>query len=284
MDARRSISILISLLFLAASCTEIPPEINPQEEGPVEPGDTVTVVVQSRQVLIEEFTGVRCVNCPAGAATIERLIDQHEGRLIAVSIHAGFFARPYPESLYDFQTADGNNLQIYLGDPFGYPTAVVNRRLFDGEGDLQLSQASWAGYIQQEIDRSSRVYLGIGSRYDTLRRELAATVKIEVVEEISEEDVRLSLALTEDGIADRQLTPDGEQADYIHNHVLRDMITPYDGISLATPLLPGESRSEGFVFEIPETWQAANCHLVAFLHLAGEQKDVLQVIQAGIID
>jgi len=278
-------NVLFCLLLLISACSEVPPEINPRMDGMQDPGDTATVDVQERQVLIEEFTGVRCVNCPAGAAAIERLMEQHEGRIIAVSIHAGFFARPYQEtSRYDFRTNAGNSLQSYLGEPLGYPTAVVNRRRFEGEPDLQLGQSLWPGYVQQELARPPRLYLDMDVNYNAVSRNLDVTVQLSVAEDIPEEEIRLSLALTEDGIADAQLTPEGEKPDYLHNHVLRDMITPFDGTPLETPLTSGENRSQRFSYQLPEAWQTERCHLVAFVHLAGEQKEVLQAIERGLVN
>jgi hypothetical protein len=86
----------VALLFVIAAffntgCEEIPPTVTPfMGETP----DTVVdVTSQQRQVLIEEFTGVRCVQCPAGAAEIETLLALHGDQLVAVAIHAGdFFA------------------------------------------------------------------------------------------------------------------------------------------------------------------------------------------------
>ena len=43
-----------------------------------------------RSVLLEDFTGQRCVNCPNAAEEIEKLIEQYgEDAIIAVSIHSG---------------------------------------------------------------------------------------------------------------------------------------------------------------------------------------------------
>lgn len=110
------------LSFLLSACEEIPPTLNPVDPNPGGGG------AMPRKVLIEEFSGVKCVNCPAGSEAIENLIKIYGDQLIAISIHAGFFAPPYAESKYDFRSADGTNLLSYLGEPLGYPTAVVNRK------------------------------------------------------------------------------------------------------------------------------------------------------------
>ncbi|MDV7402453.1 hypothetical protein RZS08_64120, partial [Arthrospira platensis SPKY1] len=65
-------------------------------------------------MLIEEFTGVRCVQCPAGSADIETYLAIHGEQLIAVSIHAGGFSFPFDESVHDFRTEEGEALNSFL--------------------------------------------------------------------------------------------------------------------------------------------------------------------------
>jgi hypothetical protein len=266
---------LIACFFLLTNCSEIPPEINPIDPNTGGEG-------QQRSVLVEEYTGVRCVNCPAGSEALKALIDIYGDRLAVVSFHAGFFAPPYPESLYDFRTDDGNNLLSFLGEPLGYPAAVVNRRLFDGERRLQVGQGLWAGYIAEEIVVPPKMEIDLAVSYDSLSRELDITVDLTVVESLAGEEVQLSIALTEDDIADVQLTPQGKQADYVHKHVLRDMITNFDGNLLTEELSAGAEISRSFSYTINADWDATKCKVIAFVSLGGEVKDVLQVQQAEV--
>lgn len=59
----------------------------------VAPGDRLIEIPAAavrRNVLIEEFTGQRCLNCPEATAVIKTLQDNYSAdRLIAVAIHAG---------------------------------------------------------------------------------------------------------------------------------------------------------------------------------------------------
>ncbi|MBK7873121.1 MAG: Omp28-related outer membrane protein [Saprospiraceae bacterium] len=222
-------------LFLAAcslwllSCEEIPPIISPIDPNPG--GGEV-----QRSILVEEYTGVRCVNCPAGSEALQALINIYGERLVVVSFHAGFFAPPYPESKFDLRTPDGDNLLNFLGSPLGYPAAVVNRRLFDGEPRLQLGQSQWPGYIAQEIAIAPKVKIELQRNYNDANRQLTLNVNLEVLENLDATDVRLSVALTEDDIEDVQLTPAGKQTDYKHKHVLRDMLSNFDGNPLTESL------------------------------------------------
>ncbi|RME11560.1 MAG: hypothetical protein D6816_01945 [Bacteroidetes bacterium] len=271
--------LMIALAF--ASCDEIAPTVT-GSMGNTGPGPDLTN--QQRQVLIEEFTGVRCVNCPAGSAAIEDLIAIHGPQLVAVSIHAGEFAPPYSDSQYDFRTPEGDQLLSYLGEPFGYPTAVVNRKLFDGEFDLQLGQSQWAGYIQQELQEPPKVKLKIEPSYNAQTEKLDALITILVVEDVVEPDVRLSIMITESGVQDMQLTPSGKQADYTHKHILRTMMTNYDGAVISDELTAGKQITKSFSMDWNPDWDVNNCDILAFVSLGGTAKDVLQAHHVHIIE
>lgn len=275
---------LFFLFFLVAGCSEIPPEVNPIVDNPGSPGSGGAVADQQRQVLIEEFTGVRCVNCPAGAAAIQALRDQHGERVVVLSIHAGFFSRPYDESRYDFQTTAGDRLLDLLGAPIGYPSAVIDRKLFDGENDLQLGQGLWPGFVNQQLSEKPAVRIDLAPAYEEGSRRLSVDVTIYVDREIREDDIRLSLALTENGISDVQLAPSGKVVDYRHQHVLRAMITNTDGNPLREAFTPEAVISKRFELTLEDGWQAKNCHVVGFVHLGGGVKEVLQAHEAKVTD
>ena len=86
-----------------------------------------------KRVLIEEFTGRKCPNCPTGAQTIANIQAYYEGRVVAVAIHAGMYAMPTGSAFsdMDFRTEAGNTYNDTYS-PQGYPAAMVDRKTFDG--------------------------------------------------------------------------------------------------------------------------------------------------------
>ncbi|MEM9822760.1 MAG: Omp28-related outer membrane protein [Bacteroidota bacterium] len=267
---KRILPFILMLAFF--SCSEQTPEIpclscEQETGGPDDP--------QLKKVLIEEFTGVHRVNCPAGSVEIEGLLDFYGSGLIAVSIHAGFFSDPYPESQFNFQTDEGEALNNFLDFPQGYPTAVINRKLFSSEDDLQLDRSSWGGYVAQELDLETEVNLTLALSYDSATRELRATTTINPLVDQSDE-VRISVMLTETDIADVQLTPDGEQADYLHKHVLRDMLTPFDGEMINEAFVAGASIEKTHSIVLKDEWVANKMDVVVFVHKAGSSREILQ--------
>jgi len=73
---------IFTLLFMTPSCDVIDQPF----KGNVQ--DT-TSTQQQRNVLIEDFTGHRCKNCPKASKAIEALVDAYGSRIIGLAIHAG---------------------------------------------------------------------------------------------------------------------------------------------------------------------------------------------------
>lgn len=61
----------LTLVLLLGSCEEIPPTITPCQTD--------------RVVLVEEFTGIDCVNCPIGADKLKSIADQNPGKVVVVA-------------------------------------------------------------------------------------------------------------------------------------------------------------------------------------------------------
>ena len=280
---RKHILLAILLITLGFSCEENTPEIDCLSCDE----ETIILEPQDRRVLIEEFTGVRCINCPAGSVEIENLLSIHGERLIPVSIHAAFFANPYDENQYDFRTDEGEFIINLLGLPEAYPSAVIDRRLFAGESDLQLvGKELWAGRIAEQLTESALVSLNIETDFNATTRSLAVRVTGGALEAIDEE-VRLTIMVTENNIKDAQLTPEsspGLDLEYSHKHVLRRVLTAYDGDQIEETLAAGSVFEASYITDIPENWVPANCKVITFVHLAGDRKDVLQATQISFTD
>ncbi len=268
----KKLSFLSIIVFaLCFSCKEIQPVIPPFGDG----GGSVIVTPESRKVLIEEFTGVSCVNCPQGAAQIEDLISIHGESLIAISIHAGFFSSPYPGQ-QDFRTEEGSAILNLLGGESSYPAGVINRKIFDGEIDHQVGQASWAGHIANELTEDAKVTIDISTNYNSETRKLDIDVTGGAIE-IIDGALRISVMVVETNIKDKQLTPDGLIDDYSHKHVLRDMLTDATGDELALEgLAVNETYEKSYSMVLPEAWESGNCSVVAFVHETGTTTTVLQ--------
>jgi len=270
---------LFALIVLAfAACQEVTPDIDPPSVNNTAPVDTTDEVL--RHVLIEEFTGVRCVNCPQGAQLIETLINTHGERLIAVSIHAGFFASPLPESQFDLSTDTGDQLDALIGPVQAYPSAAINRNSFDTGGKIY-PPTFWAGFVEEELAIEPQVDVQIANSFNENNGELTTDITVNFLKTLTD-DLSLSVMITENNIVDAQLDAPGIVEDYVHKHVLRAMLTNLAGNPIPTQDVE-TSLEESFIFNIPAGWDVSNCSVVAFVHRAAPDLEVLQASEEKLL-
>lgn len=265
----KRLSYLLLLVFIGLiACEEkeiVIPEVLPDSD---------------RKVVIEEFTGVECVNCPQGSAELENLLGLYGENLIAVSIHAGIFSDPYPESKFDFRTDEGTNIQEFVGNPLGWPSAVVNRYNSTG-GRLQQPLNRWAGAIDEALSRDPMASVAGDLKFDRQNRTGSITVRSVALAPINE-PLYVTVLVKESHIEDVQLTPTGLKLDYDHKHVLRKVLTPYSGERMVDRLGVGEVASKTYQFAFDPEWVVDNCKIVAFVHFNGSTKEILQAEEFSI--
>lgn len=279
---KKSFLFILLSLFLWTGCEELPPTVNPLMGPPEEP--PIVVDDQLRNVLIEEFTGVTCVQCPGGSAEIEALLGIHGSRLVAVSIHAGDFSFPFPDSQVDFRSDEGNQLINYLGSPYGYPSAVINRKKFDGEFDLQLGKDQWAGYIELEKAETPKVRIGVRTDYNESTGGITVDAKLFVDETVDNPNARISVMITESGIVDKQDSTNGIIEDYEHKHVLRGMLTSFQGDAIPFDLVAGAEGEITFTGTLGADWVPDKCKVIVLVHINDADKDVLQAVEVDLVE
>lgn len=190
----------------------------------------------SLNILIEEFTGVRCVNCPRAHDLISNLQTTHPGRVFAAGIHTGLFASPYP-GRFDFRISEGPALEQLLGGTLGYPAGAVNRTRFPGENLMLISDQKWSGHVDDLMDDSAIVRISMPqSLYNASADRMEGRITVQWCEELSQNPnsnpVYLTLYLLQNNLIDWQLNTGGVDSQYVHRHVVRRLITPVNGFPL----------------------------------------------------
>ena len=241
----------------------------------------------NRVVLLEEFTGKACTHCPKGSREIENLLTLFPNNLVAVSIHAGPFADPASNPTYgpnDLRAPQAQDLFTLLGPVLFYPTGSVNR--VPVSGDMQLTLNQWASAISAILDEEPAIELSIENEYNDASRELQVTVSGIGKYSVSG-DLRLSVMLVESNIVDFQsdIEAGGLVTDYVHKHVLRDMLTPANGTSILSSIATGQTFSQSFTKTIPPEWNADNMEIIAFVtNTQGTSFPVLQATSVHLAD
>lgn len=197
-------------IFFCASCSEV---------GESERYIELPQVEIRRNVLVEEFTGQRCTNCPDAHRLMSELQRQYGNQLIVVAIHAGGFGISEGENpnILGLMQEEGN---VYA-DRWGveqYPSAVVNRQ---GEA---LSSDKWASSIRSAMERSTNVGMTAEAKTD------GATITCGIAMEAASStfEGKLQIWVTEDDITALQIDNGAVLTDYTHNHVFRACVKKDD--------------------------------------------------------
>ena len=298
-------------LFLAASlaaisfvsCKEQPVSINKNERG----SDTTYVATpedpQPKKYLVEELSGVKCVNCPEGSEMLHdfNATGAFQGKLVIASLHAGTLTSPITgkpvNSVQDFRTEIGETIltNIFGGDP-GKPCASFDR-LPIGAGtapnNMMGYKSNWETMLGQAATTASTtpVNIAITSEYNSETSSYDIAVKVSYIQAMEGRHA-LCLYVLENGITDAQQFPEApEYREVEFEHLFRTSLTSYNG----QEILPGQSTKEAgrvviqnFTFKIDPSdakqasWKPENMELAAFVYKLGVPADK-RVYQAASV-
>lgn len=209
-----------------------------------------------QRVLVEKFTGPRCTNCPTADATLASI---HDERVVLVSVnHPTGQGVPFPEQP-DMRTDGGTVWDNWYGIN-AIPAAYINR----DKGTQYLGDmGTIGGAINQALTDNPTIAMSVTATQTVNGIAVAAILKF--IEEYRNE-LTLTVALVEDSLVYRQLMPDGTIDDnYVHNHMLRKVITSYWGTSVEASGYPTEGVAGVLSFTPSSDVNLKNCHIVAFI-------------------
>lgn len=276
----KKIDLILPLLLLFTACDQvkepIPPALpgNGGGDGPVR-----------KRVLLEDFTGHKCNNCPAAAATAQQLHDIYGEDLVIVGVHttATFAApQPGPNGSYttDFRTPAGDAYEQAFGISW-LPAGMVNRA--EHNSSLLLAHSAWPEAVSNMIGELAAFDVWFSElEHDAANNTVTSEIKIAVLENVTGEHA-LTVYLTEDHVIDWQYdaqASDPNVPDYDHRHVLRTNLNGAWGTPLiASSAEAGDTLTLAFTdHAISPDWNANNCALVAYVH-ATATNEVMQVTE-----
>ncbi len=270
------ISFVSFLILQLSACTDW------EQNTPI----IVTGGIKTEKViLIEEFTGASCPNCPAGTSELERISDLYPDNIVIIGVHSKFLAEPVNSNDPDLRTPDSENIEKFLGNYFGKPEAAFNRKLFSGKSNIRIGRPdSWINFVEEELTINPVARLSIQNNFDESTRELSISLTTTALEEISF-PLYLHIAITESEIHTAQKNSSGIIDDFIHKHVLRKLITPTEGAFLTDKISKSSSITKNYKFTLPTDtilWNADNVNVVAFISKNSTDKTVIQATEGKI--
>ena len=270
-------------MMLSTSCDKVEGPYMTKGGGGVV-GDTV------RKVLIEDFTGHMCVNCPAAHEVIKVLQNVYPERVIPIAIHVGFFAKPKPEPYdYDFRTSVGDDIATQFGAMgAALPKGMVNRISFNG-GYL-LNPAAFATAVSLMLDslpEKPDIYIEMTPSYKSSDSTISVDAKMTCLSNFPSGKYNISLLVVESNIVAAQKNTDPainngqEVLDYKHKDVLRGAINTTWGEEFAdAALTSGQVINKSYSnYKIGSDWKPEDLKIVAIVYYAdgAKDKEVIQV-------
>lgn len=278
--------IIFFLSVQLTGCTERGPIIDLGENRILSDTTYVSDTVeepQEKNVLIDEFTGVRCVNCPDGHALVKNLQNNHPGRVVALSWHSNLLGEPFPHSSQDLKIPEAQQMEGQLGGLQGKPSAAIDRKLYSGENQRLLLMPRWAGYVNERLQEISPVNMSIETSYDSEEGILTAQTILHYTKAVQFSN-RLSVVLIEDEIVEPQVTPNGVKDDYVHQHAVRAVLTALNGVNIEVEKVPGRIVKTTFESPIESHWDIENMYVVAIVHLPTPEQTAIHAVQKSVLD
>ena len=217
------------LAFVACKPTE------PEQQEPELSTDPV-----ERTVLIEQFTGQSCGNCPWGSESIRNVIEDN-ARVIHIYHHVGY----YEDQL---TISKSKPLTYFYGTSSTYaPAVMMNRKIISGSVPVMGINKLTTARLNTQLENPSYVKIDLKTTYDAATKELTVDVSGELRREYP--NAKLNVYVIQDNIIAKQYAlvdetgklvtmqdyqtgnytgkVDGDwYAEYNHRNTLRAVLTP----------------------------------------------------------
>jgi hypothetical protein len=245
-------------LFLAfPSCD--PKDPDDDDPDPVEE-TFVNKTPQTRNIILEEYTGINCGYCPDGHRLGDELHAAYPDKAWQINIHAGSYAAAYT-------TPEGTALNSSFVT-MGYPAGVVSRELVKtGENQYvySIGRSGWKSVAEQLMVLNAYVNVAAKTTINKRTRKLTCKVQAYFTDSstVGAGKNFINIVLLQDNIWGNQSGAtnfypamyDAATGKYKHNHMLRTFITGVGGEAMPTNT-KGTLYSKTFTYTIPESISA----------------------------
>ncbi|MBS1624585.1 MAG: Omp28-related outer membrane protein [Bacteroidetes bacterium] len=279
---------LAIIALLANGCKEVGPSIDLTNGKHNVLIDTTYVestlqAAENKNVLIELFTGVSCINCPAAHVTLDNVIAANPGRVFGIAMHST--AEPAsqdelpPGARQNLGSADAQTIVAHYGEPGARPVGAVDRvvhsatflnSIFDIAGNFN-------GYTSTQLAKTTPVNMTLTSTYDASARSGVILTELHYTTAQPDSD-KLTIYLIEDSIVTSQLQADNsDDTNYVHNDIMRVAVTNALGDRINTTLTAGTVVKKAYTYTVDAAWRPEHMRLIAFVHRFAGSDEILQV-------
>lgn len=226
-----------------------------------------------RTVLIMEFTGTSCRNCPNGAASIHAIQEDEPGKVIAVGLHPYGDVNTNPVFNTDLRSDEATVMYDYYR-PAGFPCAI-----FDGTV-TSTAYGEWMTLAANALEIPAKMTVEASCDYSEDTRELKVDYTVNFTNTITEK-LSVMVWVMENEIRGGQ-NDNGKPTLYTHNHVLRASLNGDWGQLIGAVFEPDSHVDGSASITLDEKWKAENCQVVVYVYRDSD-KGVEQAVLADVI-
>ena len=236
----------------------------------------------NKNIIYEEFTGVRCPNCPSGHSTMAQILAANPGRAFVVAYHPynSSYTLPYAGDP-DFRRhyADSLYMTPWCGTSRYMPSAFVNRRMWVPNERLT-ERTNWVTYGNTIKAQPSPLNVGMATSYNNVTNTLTVIVDVYYTSNVTGTH-NLMVTLSENDLVAQQ---SGGSTNYIHKHTFRESFVGQWGDFLSENAQAGTFFRQQFTFNNSTTnYVMDNCELMAFV-VSNASDEVISGIGCAVGD
>ena len=255
-----------------------------------------------RRVVLEEYTGTTCPNCPLGILAIDRMKEQYKGLFIPISIHT-YTGDPYASGLSGYSNFLGlNAAPSGIIDRCGTIASPMWRNPGTARYEFSNGSTLWADYVARDFDTPTELELTLGDiSIDELNSNFTLPISIRSAINAKNQNINVFMTVVEDSIIASQSSNlysstdpalgdwgkngkynSGENYNIVHNDIARAVYgTSYNGTPglFDQTLVAGQTYNNSLTVKLPTNVLALkNCKAIVMLINSDDDK----VINAGM--
>ena len=276
----RFLGIIVLLVFLGISCDKV--------EQPYVTVKDITVDSTKRKVLLEDYTGAKCVNCPEATEVALTLQDLYQRQVIVMTVHAGFYSEPDASGPYsvDYRVPEGvewfNDFNLQFN-----PMGMINRIDIDGSKAIKLGD--WADIVTDLTEETKVASINITADYSPQNKgTISTSIDTKFLEELPGA-YSLSVCILEDSIIgwqknnDTLYGPVPDIEDYVFMDMLRAVVNDTYGDELTASVDTSEVYSMTYDYPANPIWVPKHLSIVAFV-FNNTTKEIVEVEKIHLIE
>ena len=233
------------------------------EGGNVEP--------TGKTVLIKDFTGARCVNCPAAAEHAHNLQHQlDEDHIFIMSVHAGYLAQHLGD-FPDFLTDEGTE---WYNNNNSNPLFTVDHVALT-EGNT-LNETQIDAPVTAALEEEQTFEIVVGRQFDEASRQLQVNVQAVALAD-RDGQFYITACLVEDHITGWQTIPGGVDKEYDFRNVFRGTLNGAYGEAFEDFHVDANDTFHfSYNTEIDADYNADECYLMVYVYDKSQSDKILQ--------